>query len=100
MKLRFLALALAFSLALAPIARAIETVEITVSNQVENPVDTRLFGQFLERASWGEPGPEAVADPQTGALPAPIVSDAAKKWRRRSSVFPAAPTSTSSTGAT
>ena len=53
------------------IARAAEgdpaTVNVTVSATVLNPVDSRLFGQFLERPSWGETGPEAAFDPATHA---------------------------------
>ena len=33
-------------------------VTITVFNEVANPIDARLFGQFLERAGKSEPGPE------------------------------------------
>ena len=32
-----------------------------------------MFGQFLEIASWGELGPEAFADPETGELPDHLV---------------------------
>lgn len=46
---------------------------LTVTADAVNPVDPRLFGQFLEVASWGEPGPDAVADEQTGDLPEPVV---------------------------
>lgn len=38
-------------------------VVVTVYNRVLNPVDDRLFGQFMERASWGEPGFDAARDP-------------------------------------
>lgn len=33
-------------------------LQFTIQNQRLNPIDDRLFGQFLERASFGEPGPE------------------------------------------
>jgi alpha-N-arabinofuranosidase len=33
----------------------------------------RLFGQFLERASWGEPGPEAAVVPGTGRLQPSVI---------------------------
>ncbi|MEO0514708.1 MAG: hypothetical protein AAF086_05365 [Planctomycetota bacterium] len=46
---------------------------ITVTPEVLNPVDDRLFGQFMEVASWGEPGPDAIVDPSTGALPEDVV---------------------------
>lgn len=74
--MKFLAPAfcLSFALFCAPDARAQQTIAVTVSDRVLNPVDTRIFGQFLERASWGEPGPEALADPKTGRLPAPIMA--------------------------
>lgn len=74
--MKFLAPTFCLTLALfcAPDARAQQTVDITVSDRALNPVDTRIFGQFLERASWGEPGPEAVADPKTGRLPTPIMA--------------------------
>lgn len=36
-------------------------------------MDDRLFGQFMEIASWGEPGPEALADPETGELPGEVI---------------------------
>ena len=36
-------------------------------------IDDRLFGQFLERASWGESGPECCVDPDTGELPDRVV---------------------------
>lgn len=47
--------------------------KITVLPEVLNPVDDRLFGQFMEVASWGEPGPDAIADPETGDLPAEVI---------------------------
>lgn len=46
---------------------------ITVTPEVLNPVDDRLFGQFMEVASWGEPGPDAVVDSTTGALPDDVI---------------------------
>ena len=36
-------------------------------------VRPELFGQFMEIASWGEPGPEGFVDPQTGRLPDAVV---------------------------
>jgi alpha-L-arabinofuranosidase len=41
------------------------TLQFTVQNQHLNPIDDRLFGQFLERASFGEPGPEVALQPGT-----------------------------------
>ena len=46
---------------------------LVVSGEVLHPVDDRLFGQFLEIASWGEPGPDTLADPETGDLPPEVV---------------------------
>ncbi len=43
-------------------------IQITVHGKAVNPVDHRLFGQFMERASFGEPGPETVVDDK-GNLP-------------------------------
>ncbi len=53
--------------------RAKDPARLVIHNEVANRVDVRLFGQFLERASFGEPGPEAFADPATGCLPDRIV---------------------------
>ncbi len=49
------------------------TPRIVVTGEVLHPVDDRLFGQFMEIASWGEPGPDTLADPETGDLPTEIV---------------------------
>jgi alpha-N-arabinofuranosidase len=43
-------------------------IEFIVYNDILNPVDHRLFGQFLEKASFGEPGPENAVDKKTGNL--------------------------------
>lgn len=40
----------------------ISPVRLTIENVPLNPVDDRIFGHFLERASWGEPGYDAVRD--------------------------------------
>ncbi len=45
-------------------------IRLTIGTERENLVDARLFGQFLERASFGEPGPEGALDPAIGATPA------------------------------
>jgi alpha-N-arabinofuranosidase len=58
---------------IAPCDSGAEMIEFRVTREVLNPVDVRLFGQFLERATFGEPGPEAVVDPDTGRLPAEVV---------------------------
>jgi alpha-N-arabinofuranosidase len=46
---------------------------VVVGVTPQHAIDPAIFGQFLEIASWGEPGPEALADPQTGRLPDPVV---------------------------
>lgn len=43
-------------------------IEITVSDTVLHEIDPRLFGQFMERPSWGEIGPEAAVIPGTHEL--------------------------------
>jgi alpha-L-arabinofuranosidase len=72
-QLRFARLLLLLGLAMQAIgtdAAAEETAasEVRVLNEVLNPVSERLFGQFLERASFGEPGPEAALIPGTNRL--------------------------------
>ncbi len=51
-----------------------EPIRLTIGTKRENPVDARLFGQFLERASFGEPGPEGALDPATGALREDVIT--------------------------
>ncbi len=48
-------------------------VTLQVQDQVVNTVNPLVFGQFLEIASWGELGPEAMVDPDTGDLPPDIL---------------------------
>jgi alpha-N-arabinofuranosidase len=43
-------------------------IEIAVSDTVLHEIDPRLFGQFMERPSWGEIGPEAAVIPGTHKL--------------------------------
>ena len=43
-------------------------IEIAVSDTVLHEIDRRLFGQFMERPSWGEIGPEAAVIPGTHKL--------------------------------
>ena len=43
-------------------------IEVTVSDTVLHEIDPRLFGQFMERPSWGEIGPEAAVIPGTHQL--------------------------------
>ncbi|MFP4052258.1 MAG: hypothetical protein ACLFV7_00155 [Phycisphaerae bacterium] len=47
---------------------------LTVTNETLAEVDSRIFGQFLERASWGEPGPEAALLPGTHTLDPRVVT--------------------------
>ncbi len=53
-------------------------IQITVSDTVLHEIDSRLFGQFMERPSWGEIGPEAAVIPGTHKL-----RPAAKQLLRR-----------------
>lgn len=46
---------------------------LTVHPDVLHEIDVRLFGQFLERASFGDHGPEKFVDPETGRLPPRII---------------------------
>jgi hypothetical protein len=48
-------------------------IRFVVETQVLHRIDTRLFGQFLERPSWGETGPEIAAD-TNGVLSADVVA--------------------------
>ncbi|QDU71505.1 hypothetical protein [Mucisphaera calidilacus] len=50
-----------------------QRVEFQVTDHTLNRIDPRLFGHFMEIASWGEPGPDAIADPETGELPNEII---------------------------
>lgn len=49
-------------------------VSLTVSNEVANSVDSRLFGHQLEKASSGEPGPEFAVNQSTGSLPPEVIT--------------------------
>ena len=61
-------------LALLPAAAALAgPTTIRVAAEGEAEVSPRLFGQFLEIASWGELGPEAYADEEDGELPGSVV---------------------------
>lgn len=80
-------LSLSFALVTAIVGgcgSATPPIRITVNDRVLNEVDARLFGQFMEIASWGEPGPEALVDPETGELPAAVVERL--KWMRPPSI--------------
>ena len=54
-------------------AEPAEPVRIRVEAKELHKVDRRLFGQFLERPSWGETGPEIATD-TNGVLSAEVVS--------------------------
>ena len=43
-------------------------IEIKINGKVLHKIDPRLFGQFMERPSWGEIGPEAALVPGTHKL--------------------------------
>jgi alpha-N-arabinofuranosidase len=58
--------------AAAPHDNAVE-LTFSVEDTVLNTIDPLIFGQFMEIASWGEPGPEAMVDPDSGRLPEDIV---------------------------
>lgn len=51
---------------------AAEPILVRVGEHTLNPVRAGLFGQFMERATWGEPGPEAAYVPT-----APFIQPAA-----------------------
>jgi len=55
-----------------PEATAQTPVQVTVKNETLHELDPRVFGQFLERPSWGEHGPENAVDDH-GYLPPKIV---------------------------
>jgi len=43
-------------------------VSFSIRNEVPNKIDARIFGQFMERPSWGEIGVEGAVVPGTGQL--------------------------------
>ncbi len=49
-------------------AQALKPIAFKVLDQPIAPVNDRLFGHLLERASWGEPGPEVALQPGTGQI--------------------------------
>ena len=51
----------------------VDPISIKVQAEVQHTLDPRIFGQFLERPSWGETGPELAAS-QFGELPSDIVT--------------------------
>ena len=63
--------------AVAPAEPSSDAFTITVTDRVEGRVDPRLFGQFLERPSWGgdfqETGPERAYRDDLGAVDPDVV---------------------------
>ncbi len=51
-----------------PLAGNAEKIEFKLTGNVLNEVSPKLFGQFLEKASWGEYGPEKSLVPGTRQL--------------------------------
>ena len=43
-------------------------ITFTIRNEATHEIDDRLFGQFMERPSWGETGPEGALVPGTRQL--------------------------------
>lgn len=62
-------LLLALLLFVTPLYGSQPMIHLRIHSERLHDVDDRLFGQFLERASWGESGPESCVDPETGELP-------------------------------
>lgn len=54
--------------ATAPADAPATEVRVQVLNKPLGAIDRRLFGQFMERPSWGETGPEGALAPGTGQL--------------------------------
>lgn len=52
---------------------------IIVRDEVLHDIDSRIFGQFMERASWGEPGYDAARDPDA---PRRLRAEVVGKMRR------------------
>ncbi|WP_404783290.1 hypothetical protein [Altericista sp. CCNU0014] len=67
-------------------------IQFAVSDRRLNPVDARLFGHLLERASFGEPGPESALMPNSAWLQPQAVARM-KQMNIPVIRFPGAPTS-------
>lgn len=50
------------------LAQAPKSITFKVLDQPIAPINDRLFGHLLERASWGEPGPEIALQAGTGQI--------------------------------
>ena len=57
-----------WSLALGALGQSTTPISFKILDQPIAPVSDRLFGHLLERASWGEPGPEIALEPGTRQL--------------------------------
>ena len=57
----------------APLIALAGEISFRVQDKTLHTLSPRLFGQFLERASFGESGPESVVDPLNGNLPSNAV---------------------------
>ncbi len=65
--------ALSGALLMTPTTAIPQQVRFIVKPEVLHELDDRLFGQFLERASFGEPGPEKALIPGTRKLQPKVV---------------------------
>ncbi|MFP4356388.1 MAG: hypothetical protein ACLFUJ_14820 [Phycisphaerae bacterium] len=74
MKRRLMVLALACLAFQAVLGCSQERIELKVHDQAVNHVDDKLFGHFLERASWGEPGYDAARVGDSGRLDPRVVA--------------------------
>jgi len=63
---------LSLAVATAQGAESDQPIRIRVEAEEVHKVDSRLFGQFLERPSWGETGPEIATD-TNGVMSAEVV---------------------------
>jgi alpha-N-arabinofuranosidase len=67
-------LGLAGLLGVAAAGRAdADGIRFAVGGTPRHRIDSRLFGHFMERASWGEPGPEGALVPGTHRLQPSVV---------------------------
>lgn len=64
---------LAIALALSGLSAGAGEITYRVRNEVLHRVDPRVFGQFMERPSWGEIGPEGALVPGTNRLQPEVV---------------------------
>jgi len=62
-------------LAAAPADRAdAAEIRFVIGSTPRHRIDSRLFGHFMERASWGEPGPEGALVPGTHRLQPSVIA--------------------------